>query len=169
MSIAVSLTIHPSRGLLFAARCMCFCVAVVGCAVGFGMMGHFSFAARVFIVLASLSGALFALFQLRHVGKTFRLDISAIGNIRLRQYDDRQRAGMLRDSSSDDDGESVRLMEGSTLWPGLMFLHLQSESGRMTVLRILPDSVSPQDFRALSVACRWIAARSNEPTNMNHG
>lgn len=169
MSIALSITVQPSRALRFAARYMCFCIAVVGCLVGFGMIGHFSFELRIFISIASLIGALFALFQLRHVGKTFRLDISAIGNIRLRQYEDRNHAGMLRDSSSDDGGETVRLMEGSTLWPGLMFLHLQSECGRMTVLRILPDSISHQDFRALSVACRWIAARSNEPSILNHG
>lgn len=169
MSIAASVTVYPSRGLLFATRCLCLCVAVVGMLVGLGVVGYFSFAARAFIVLASIICTLFAFFQIRRQGKTFRLDISGIGNIRLMQYEDKRHTAMQRSPDASDDGESVQLMDGSTLWPGLMFLRLQSEDGRVTVLRILPDSVTPQEFRALSVACRWIAARGNEPTNLNHG
>jgi len=84
-------------------------------------------------------------------------------------YEYRQRGKTHQELTSGDDGEIVRLMDASSLWPNLMFLHLQTESGRMVVLRILPDSVSPQEFRAISVACRWIAARSNDPTILNHG
>lgn len=53
----------------------------------------------------------------------------------------------------------VRLMAGSTLWPNLLLLRLQAEDGSVSVLPILPDSISRSDFRALSVAFRWIALR----------
>jgi hypothetical protein len=59
--------------------------------------------------------------------------------------------------------DTVHLLDGSTLWSGMMLLRLQSESGRVHVLRILPDAVSQHEFRALSVALRWIAARVEEP------
>jgi toxin CptA len=55
-------------------------------------------------------------------------------------------------------------MPGSTLWPGLLLLHLRAEDGVMVVLPVLPDSVSAGLFRPLSVACRTIAARSGDLT-----
>ena len=84
------------------------------------------------------------------------------------QYEDGQGSRMPLEPNSDKNGEIVRLMEGSTLWSGFMSLCLQSENGRVTVLRVLPDSVSEQEFRMLSVACRWVATRGNEPINLNH-
>lgn len=56
-------------------------------------------------------------------------------------------------------GVEFQLAEGSVLWPNLLFLHLESERGHKETLRILPDSVSRDEFRALHIACRWIAAR----------
>lgn len=58
-------------------------------------------------------------------------------------------------------GVEFQLAEGSVLWPNLLFLHLESEQGQKETLRILPDSVSSDEFRALHIACRWIAARKS--------
>jgi hypothetical protein len=58
-------------------------------------------------------------------------------------------------------GEVVQLMADSTIWPGLLLLRLRRQDLRVTSVLILPDCVAADGFRALSVACRWIAAHNN--------
>ena len=152
MSIAVSATIKPSRLLFWLQLAMTSCVLAVGVCVGFGMTGNYAVPAKAAIASASLIFAFLALFHIRQQRKTFRLDISGIGKIRIRHDEDGHQAFAA-------EWEIVRLTEASTLWPKLMFLCLESELGRNTVLCVLPDCVSAAEFRALSVACRWIAAR----------
>jgi hypothetical protein len=165
MSIAISAVIKSSQILFCVAYGMCFGLIVVGAAVGMGLVSYFSFVARIFIAGFSVICALFAIFHIMRQKIVFMIDISGIGKIRLMQHDymyGAVRAGDVGDWGDGDGGELVRLIGGSTLWPGMMFLRLKSESGRVWILRILPDSVSPQEFRALSVAFRWIAARTSE-------
>jgi toxin CptA len=69
--------------------------------------------------------------------------------------------------SSGSRGEIVRLMTDSTIWPGLLLLRLKSEDQRVTIVNILPDSIHGDGFRALSVACRWIAAHKNSTEDKN--
>ena len=162
MSIAISADIKPSRLLFCSAYGMSLCLIVVGVLVGLEFASHFSSAARIFIAGFSIICALFALFHLSRQKTVFRIDISGTGIIRLRQHGGVYGAAKKAEAGKGDGEEIVRLIAGSTLWPGMMFLQLQSESGLVRILRILPDSVSPQEFRALSVAFRWIAARMNE-------
>lgn len=56
----------------------------------------------------------------------------------------------------------VRLLADSTIWPHLLLLRLQAEDRRIRNVLILRDSVSAEDFRSLSVACRWIAAHNGQ-------
>ena len=56
-------------------------------------------------------------------------------------------------------GEKVVLSAGSTLWSFFMVLHVLKESGEKTVLIILPDSLSAEKWRELSIALRWIHKR----------
>jgi toxin CptA len=58
-------------------------------------------------------------------------------------------------------GEVMTLLHDSTIWTNLLLLRLQAAGGKITVVRVLPDCVSQESFRALSVACRWIAAQNN--------
>ena len=162
MSIAISAIIKPSRLLFCAAYGMCLCLIVLGVAIGTGLVGQFTLAAKIVITCISVFCALFAIFHLLRQKTVFRIDISGTGNIRLRQYGGAYSAAKTGEAGDGDGGEVARLVAGSTLWPGMMFLRLQSESGRVRTLQILPDSVSPQEFRTLSVAFRWIAARMNE-------
>lgn len=54
----------------------------------------------------------------------------------------------------------VRLEAGSTLWPRLLCLSLAGPGGRQLLL-VASDSVTPDEFRGLSVALRSIAGRDN--------
>lgn len=56
-----------------------------------------------------------------------------------------------------DEGVAVTLLPGATVWPVCMLLRLRTAAGKTIVLAVLPDSVSPGDFRALSVAVRSLA------------
>jgi len=62
-------------------------------------------------------------------------------------------------------GNSVwRLMPDSVLWSDMLLLRLENEAHKLITLVILRDSMTTHAFRALSVACRWIAAQ-NKPTD----
>ncbi|MBS1186757.1 MAG: flagellar hook-length control protein [Burkholderiaceae bacterium] len=151
-SIAISAIVKPSRLLLRLQLVMCLCVALAGVTIGAGIWGHYPFAARWALAATCFVCAFIAILQILRQRIAFSIDISGIGQIRLRQYN-------LRQQEVAGEWESVRLTEASTIWPGMMFLCLESRQGKKFVLRVLPDSVSADEFRALSVACRWIVAR----------
>ena len=52
------------------------------------------------------------------------------------------------------------LQAGTLLWPCLMCLHLRAQDGSQLRLLVLPDSVSDAEWRALMLASRALAARS---------
>ena len=56
-----------------------------------------------------------------------------------------------------DDSHSFELAAGSILWSGLLILRLKRfDDDNMINLVVLSDAVSEDEFRRLSVACRWI-------------
>jgi hypothetical protein len=72
--------------------------------------------------------------------------------------------GSSRKRSSTEAAPALRLVENSVLWPHLLLVRLESTSGMRYVLTILPDCMSDEEFRAVSVACRWIAAHNICPS-----
>lgn len=91
-------------------------------------------------------------------GKTFRLDISGLGQFRLSEYSEVKR-GVTQKTPCEEEGRLVRLLENSVFWPHLMVLRLEDASGRVRVLLILQDCTGAEEFRALQVACRAMARR----------
>ena len=156
MSIAISTTVKPSTQLSVVMCAFCILIAAGGLMIGIGLLGDWPLQQRVFIGAASVICPLFALLHYRRQRKYYRIAISDSGTIRLAVYAKSQ----LSEGVSWD---AVCLLDGSILWSGMMLLRLQSESGKTHVLRILPDTLSQHEFRALSVALRWIAARVEEP------
>lgn len=161
MSIAVSAVIHPSPALRVAHAALCVAVLACGAWLGAGLAG-------ALLVAAAAAAAV----RQRRLVKLVRIDISAVGQIRLTVYHqkDARHAGM---------GQSVRLLPGSTLWPGLLLLRLQEGiaddtangagmhagaafgrrgGGRVHWLAVLPDSATPDVRRRLALAARAIAA-----------
>jgi hypothetical protein len=128
--------------------------------IGLAGVGELPFYPRLSIAGGCLFAALSGFYCTVRQRKTFHIDISGIGQIRLMEY-----SGVASPSrlSGQDGGETVRLMPDSTIWPYLLLLRLQIGGNRITVLPILRDCVAAEEFRTLSVACRWIAAQNNRP------
>lgn len=163
MSIAVSAVVKPSRRLSVVVTAMCLLVLCSGIVVGTGIVGDLSplFKTVALLVCALMAGYAFCTKVIAR--RTYVIHISGVGQIRL---------GVEMASDSRDQkiangmkSEPVKLLASSTLWSGLLILHLQNEKQKTEVVRILPDSVSTESFRALLVACRWIVMRHPEAEN----
>ena len=155
MSIAVSALVRPSRLLALLSLMMGI---VLLCAVVLLKQAADEPLHHVLAIICAIAGAAVVLFPLLR-RKVVRIDITGLGQIRL--VDTSLVAEAELTNSSAGDGEVVQLLRGSTFWSSLMVLRLQSGSGRVTVLIILPDSLDGSAFRALSVACRWITASAS--------
>lgn len=166
MSIAVSTVYRPSRILRYLVGVMVLFAILVSGLIGFGM-GDLPLYPRLmiagFCLFAALPGVGFSLRK----SDLLSIDISGVGQIRVAVYKKLASEALPTGQAGPDllmrrhEGEIMYLMHGSTLWPQLLLLRLQSEKGQLCVLPILPDCVAPKTFRALSVALRWIALRSN--------
>jgi toxin CptA len=145
MSIAVSAVVKPSR-LLFTAVCgLCLGIAFAGLMVGLGQVGDLSYPVRLSLAIFSVFLACFGVCHTVRHQNPIQLDISGVGRVRLTKFS--ESIGSCQEKNwphVKEDGEAVRLL-----------------SGKITVVPVLPDSVSRDAFRALSVACRWIAAHNN--------
>jgi hypothetical protein len=162
MSIAVSAVIRPSRLLLAAVGVMCICILSVAAAIGFGAVGELPFQSRIVIGGICTAIAFLGVFEAIQSRKTFRIDISGVGQIRL--VEDNGAAGFSQAGHRPDQrgsGEVMQLMADSTIWPTLLLLRLKGQDRRIRHVLILPDCITVDSFRTLSVACRWIAAHNN--------
>lgn len=139
MSIAVSVVVRPSAGLRLLHAGLCWCVMMSGAACS----GVF---APLLCVMAGLLGWVVG----RPCGIALQLDISGVGLVRLAVY---QEPGTVR-----------RLLEGSSLWPGMLLLRLGGDDGGVCPVLVLPDGVTQPELRALSLACRAVAGRTEIKT-----
>jgi toxin CptA len=159
MTIAVSVMVSPSRLLNFAVRGMTLLAAVAIVLVLFVNV-NLNAIFRFQILVAASILVWSAIFRLRRPGKTFHIDISGIGQIRLTQYSGvstpYKNTGMPLDGSS---GQLVHLGRDSILWPHLILLRLKAAQGGIFSIPILNDSLGASDFAQLLVACRWLAAQ----------
>lgn len=153
MSIAVSAVIHPSR--LLRAALFAYAAASAGAAMALSAARAAPFHLPWLLAGACLLAALAALRAGRAAETTRRIDISGLGEIRLTV----QHSIGTRQAAR----ELLRLLPGSTVWPQLMLLLLRDpDSGAVTVLAILPDSVTPDQFRHIAVSINAIARRDNK-------
>ena len=151
MSIAVSAVIKPSRLLRVALAAYAAAGAGAAMALAFGLGGHF----HVPLVLAGACAAVALVAGRAAVAAatTRGIDISGLGEIRL----------TVQHSIGSQQGALVRLLPGSTVWPQLLLLLLKdADSGAVSALAILPDSVAPGQFRKIAVSINAIARRDNK-------
>lgn len=163
MSIAVSAVLNPSRLLLVLVASLCLAVNAIGWTLALGLLGSKLGILRVLSGSACICVSIISFYYILRRRKTLWIDISGIGQIRLNEYtvlDNATKSDQFL-SARGINGELVLLKEGSILWPMLLILFVEYENGRKVVLHILPDCVSSDIFRALSVACRWIAAHNH--------
>lgn len=165
MTIAVSTLVRPSRWLRISAVSICLMALSVPLFVGTGLVkSNVSTFLNIIISFGCLIATTIGLWMALSRQQMYRIDISGIGQIRLTVLKASARSSLANESHRDTDyqinGEIVRLMENSTIWPGLLLLRLQLEGGAISTLPILYDCVSHDSFRALSVACKWISVRN---------
>jgi len=161
MSIAVSVIVRPSRLMLAMVCAMCALAAASGVAAALECVRDRAPAVWVPVVVFSLFLAVFGFYHGIRCRKPIHIDISGSGQIRLRQVSAAASCAEKSWPHLQENMDAVRLLNDSTIWPHLLLLRLQSDSGKITVLPILPDSVSRDSFRALSVACRWVATQGS--------
>lgn len=163
MSIAVSAIVRPSRLLLMAVGVMIALSVSVGIAIGLGGLGELSVAARFSLCIFSFFLAFVGFYHGIRQQKTIHIDISDTGRMRIVDAASFESCAKKKRPHVMGGTRVVQLMKSSTIWPHLLLLLLQTEDGDIVALPILPDSVSCEAFRALSVACRWIAQRNDSP------
>ncbi|NVD97245.1 protein YgfX [Massilia sp. BJB1822] len=133
MSIATTAIVRPSSVLRWLQAAMCVAALAAGLLLERPML--------LCLACAGLG------WQAREV-KVWRIDISAVGQLRLTVYQELGAAV----------GPLLRLLPGTLLWSGLMLLRLEDGVGRRRYLVLLPDSVAPAEWRALALALRAVAA-----------
>jgi hypothetical protein len=166
MSIATSAEVKPSR-ILCALKLAMSCVLWLT-AWQFAMMVRVQTPDPLYwlaLLVCAFAGCLLVL-SCRTRVKTLRIDITATGQIRLTHTSDN---AFMRDRShkvvSSEEGEVVQLLRDSTLWSCMLILRLRKASGKIIVLPILRDSMTPAAFRSVCVACQWIAAQNTRPAS----
>lgn len=161
MSIAVSAVVRPSRLLFTALLAMSIMVVAIGFSVALGLIGELQLALRLPLSAFSLFLGCFGFYHGIRYRKTLHIDISGSGQIRLSDTACDRTCATANRPHVARQGETVRLLNQSTIWPHLLLLHLQEKNGKVLIIPILPDCVSRDSFRALSLACRWVAARES--------
>ncbi|HEY8023806.1 MAG TPA: flagellar hook-length control protein [Burkholderiaceae bacterium] len=106
----------------------------------------------------------FGLFYMNRGQRIYHLDISGTGQIRLRCRHSHSPPWIDNaEKPATEAGILVTLLADSTMWPGFLMLRLKTGDGYLYNIPILPDSLPRDSFRAISVACRWIAAHEFKP------
>lgn len=160
MSVALSAVAQRSHLLLSALIAMavfCLCITAV---IGFGLIGALPVYLRVFLGVCCLLAVAVTLREVIRPCADRRIDISGLGQIHV--TDLLQQSGCDTDASiTQAAGQTTyRLLATSTLWSFLLILNLRSNKGASLTLIVLPDSMTQASFRALCVACQWIAAHN---------
>lgn len=162
MSIAVSAVVQPSRSLAILLLGIGSGSFLTACLIGIGYVGHFPYPWRQVVSLPLFVIPVWAISCTIWHKKSLHIDISENGQIKVEE--DKALAAQPRQDcllQVRDDSKMVRLMPSSTLWPHLLLLRLQAQDRQVMNILILPDCMSADSFRALSVACRWIAAHND--------
>ncbi|WP_194721506.1 protein YgfX [Noviherbaspirillum malthae] len=158
MSIAVSAIVKPSRILGALMLAMAALASTVGILVGLGVVGELAGPLRAILAVCIPILSFFGFYHGMRSRKPIQLDISGIGQIRIAEWSDETSCRESKRTHVGLNGDEVRLLPESTFWPLMLLLRLEDVNGRVVTVPVLPDSVSRDGFRALSVACRWIAA-----------
>ncbi|WUR11448.1 protein YgfX [[Empedobacter] haloabium] len=163
MSIAVSALILPSRRL-WRLHALLHLLVLLAAAC----------APDAALRLALAAAAALAACRAHGLVNLARLDISGVGAMRLAVYPLlAARAPATRGTAPAvhaaarappdawaGQAREVRLLPGSTLWPGLMLLRLRGDDGAVQWLAVLPDSVGAEAWRRLALAVRAVAAQA---------
>jgi len=142
MPHALSIVIAPSCRLRWLLAAMGAVLAAAAAGVAMAAPGRYR--AVILAVAMLLAASLSLLHAALRRATQQRIDLSGPGQLHLTVQQ-----GVRPDSQA---SRPVHLLPGSTVWPRMMVLRLGLDNGRCRTLVVLPDSVSPDGFRALAVA-----------------
>jgi toxin CptA len=106
------------------------------------------------IAMSGVVLAVFACFVLYKRCGRMVLTITGSGQMRLSRLDQARFANGYQ-------ADIVQMMPDSTIWPFFILLRLRKQNKKLIVVPFFPGNLSPELFRRLSVACRWIAVRND--------
>lgn len=161
MSIAVSTVVYPSRILLAMTGAMVAVAGFVAIAIAAGLVSELPLSIRLAIASLVLFLSFFGFYHGMRNRKPIHIDISGTGQIRLLKLTGATPCADKKRPHVGTIGELVRLLGNSTIWPHMLLLRFQSDQGEIMIVPVFPDSLSRDGFRALSVACRWMAVRKD--------
>ncbi len=149
MSIAVSTVLLPSRILASMVSLMGALAAMAIFYVIYRL--HFPWFVSTGVVAVSSAVILFVLRHFFRSRRSAWIAISDAGAIVIRIIPSNKQPEMPME---------VKLSVRSRIWPDILLLHLCAGDEGIFVFPVMRDSVSPEAFRRLSVALRWIASRT---------
>jgi len=149
----MSAVIRPSRVLSALVGLQCLLVASTGVLIALGAVGDLALPERLALAVLCLAAAIYGITRYYRSRRAVHIDISGSGRIRI--------ADAVAPSTKKQMPSPAGLLDGTILWSHLLLLRLRLDSGSVRTIAILPDCVTNDTFRNLSVACRWIASRTN--------
>ena len=136
---------------------LCSLIGLSGALIAAGVVGDLMQAEQMFLAAACLAAALYGMFSYMRSNRLVRIDISAVGQIRVADVIPARSGNIPVHVPA-----NAYLLQGTTLWSHLLLLRLRLDSGSVRTIAILPDCVPNDTFRVLSVACRWISMRTDK-------
>lgn len=150
MTIALHLTIKPSRLKVYGmAFVMTFTLVAILCVT----MNAFQNAQIIYKALFVIITSAFFIFAiLKKQRHAYQIRITSEGDVYIK-------AQHKRKSVDRHPWRKVILSSATTLWSRALFLTFSGEVKGKVSMCIFPDQLSKDEFRRLSVACRWLQAR----------
>lgn len=160
MSLALYAVVKPSRWLWGLTCGMCCAVLMVAALIATGLVGELPPFSRAAAGCAGIFIALSVLYQQARRRFEFHIHISGTGQLRLAVAAPDHPGPQPHHRSLAAPMQEAVLLPASTIWPGLLLLRLRLEDKTVVTVPVLPDCLPADTFRALSVACRWLAAHA---------
>ena len=158
MTIAVSAVIRPSRLSLILILLFAFNLCLTAVLLFHRLESFLGFIQRLTVAVVCVIPVFALLISVFRSRNIVRIDISGNGQIRL--FHTKRSAHTFQFQNNFEIGrndyEIVRLLGDSTLWPYYLSLRLQSNTGKIFVVSIFPDSVEQSLYRSLLVALRCL-------------
>jgi len=160
MSLALYAVVKPSRWLWRLTCGMCGTVLMAVLLIAVGLVGELPSYSRFAVGGAGIFIALSVLYQQARRRSEFHIHISGSGQLRLAVVAPESISRQGDRPSLPEPAQEAVLLPASTIWPWLLLLRLRLDDETVVTVPVLPDCLPADTFRALSVACRWLAAHA---------
>lgn len=148
--IAIAAVLKPSKTMRLCATLFAILLLIIGAYIGClktpNPLNQYAFTAICFFAAWRIY-----LYQQQIAKTAWHMNIDGQGQLRCQSKPF---------SSQALDSNPLKLGAGTTLWARALFLRIYNQKEKVTHnLIVFPDMISKDEFRRLSVACRWIIAR----------